>query len=575
MPEVECILVEEPQPEGPYGAKGVGEAALVPTAAAVAGALHAFDGIRRTRLPMKDSPAALAAVPHLADRARRRRVILAGATVVTSLDPVRVVDGDVRVEDGRVAAAAARGDARRDCSGCLVVPGNVCAHTHLYSALARGMPYALEPPGDFVEILQRVWWRLDRALDEERSAPRRSSAGWRRCSPGRRRSIDHHASPNAIDGSLDVIERRARARSACARCSATRPPTATAPERAAAGIAENRALPRARAARAAAAGARRWSARTRRSRSRTRRSRRAPSRRRARRRLHVHAAEDGADERDAEAATAARRRPARAAGALDEHTLLAHGVHLDDDEIALVAPAGAIDRPQRALEHEQRRSAARRSARSAPHVALGTDGIGSDMFEESHAAYFRLREDDLGAGAGWPLAPLAEGARLAGRVLRRAAARHARAGRARRPRRPRLRGAGAAATTRASPATGSSGSRRAAVRDVMVAGEWVVLDRRLARVDERELAAAARVAGRAALAAARRDRPHHEFAPKGGGDGRHERGPRRALPAGQASDPRGHGVRAARRGSAASRPCGRPRAGSCARRPCRWRRSPP
>ena len=68
MPEVECILVEVPQPEGPYGAKGVGEAALVPTAAAVAGALYAFDGIRRTRLPMKDSPAALAAVPHLGDR---------------------------------------------------------------------------------------------------------------------------------------------------------------------------------------------------------------------------------------------------------------------------------------------------------------------------------------------------------------------------------------------------------------------------------------------------------------------------------------------------------------------------
>jgi len=65
MPPVECILVEVPQPEGPYGAKGVGEAALVPTAAAVAGALHAFDGIRRTRLPMKDSAAALAAVPHL------------------------------------------------------------------------------------------------------------------------------------------------------------------------------------------------------------------------------------------------------------------------------------------------------------------------------------------------------------------------------------------------------------------------------------------------------------------------------------------------------------------------------
>jgi aldehyde oxidoreductase len=65
MPDVEVVLVEEPQPEGPYGAKGIGEAALVPTAAAVAGALHAFDGVWRTRLPMKDSPAALAAVPHL------------------------------------------------------------------------------------------------------------------------------------------------------------------------------------------------------------------------------------------------------------------------------------------------------------------------------------------------------------------------------------------------------------------------------------------------------------------------------------------------------------------------------
>ena len=70
MPTVECILIEEPQPDGPYGAKGAGEAVLVPTAAAVAGALHAFDGVRRTRLPMRDSAAARAAVPRLARPAR-------------------------------------------------------------------------------------------------------------------------------------------------------------------------------------------------------------------------------------------------------------------------------------------------------------------------------------------------------------------------------------------------------------------------------------------------------------------------------------------------------------------------
>jgi xanthine dehydrogenase molybdenum-binding subunit len=57
MPTVEVILVEDFEPEGPYGAKGVGEIGLVPTAAAVANALAMFDGQRRYVLPMKNSPA--------------------------------------------------------------------------------------------------------------------------------------------------------------------------------------------------------------------------------------------------------------------------------------------------------------------------------------------------------------------------------------------------------------------------------------------------------------------------------------------------------------------------------------
>jgi xanthine dehydrogenase molybdenum-binding subunit len=60
MPTVEVILIEEHEPEGPFGAKGVGEIGLVPTAGAVAGALEQFDGVRRTTLPMKESPAAKA-----------------------------------------------------------------------------------------------------------------------------------------------------------------------------------------------------------------------------------------------------------------------------------------------------------------------------------------------------------------------------------------------------------------------------------------------------------------------------------------------------------------------------------
>jgi xanthine dehydrogenase molybdenum-binding subunit len=60
MPEVEVIFVEEGDPDCPYGAKGIGEIGLVPTAAAVAGALYAYDKIPRRRLPMRDSPAAKA-----------------------------------------------------------------------------------------------------------------------------------------------------------------------------------------------------------------------------------------------------------------------------------------------------------------------------------------------------------------------------------------------------------------------------------------------------------------------------------------------------------------------------------
>jgi selenium-dependent xanthine dehydrogenase len=60
MPKVQITLVQEHEPEGPFGAKGIGELGLVPTAGAVAAALEAFDGVRRMTLPMKDSPAARA-----------------------------------------------------------------------------------------------------------------------------------------------------------------------------------------------------------------------------------------------------------------------------------------------------------------------------------------------------------------------------------------------------------------------------------------------------------------------------------------------------------------------------------
>ena len=56
-PKITTILVEHPDADGPWGAKGVGEIGLVPTAPAIAAAMHSHDGVWRTRLPMKDTPA--------------------------------------------------------------------------------------------------------------------------------------------------------------------------------------------------------------------------------------------------------------------------------------------------------------------------------------------------------------------------------------------------------------------------------------------------------------------------------------------------------------------------------------
>ena len=267
-------------------------------------------------------------------------VALRDATVVVALSPPEVVRADLVIADGRVQSLgpAPPGAATRDCSGTLIVPGNVCSHHHLYSALSRGMPYALEPPTDFTEILQRIWWRLDRALDEER-AGLSARGGLDALLAGTTTVIDHHASPNFIDGSLDVIAGALAEfglrRSALLRGHRPRRPgngRRPASRRTAASCEILAELP-----------PRAWWARMPLSRCPTRRSRAAPRWPRAPGcGVHIHVAEDGVDERDEPAACRpSRGEAARPRGALDEHALLAHCVHLDDDEIAPHRGAGA------------------------------------------------------------------------------------------------------------------------------------------------------------------------------------------------------------------------------------------
>lgn len=94
---------------------------------------------------------------------------------------------------------------RVDARGQYVMPGNICGHTHFYGAFARGMAIPGDAPKNFLQILDKLWWNLDKALDEDGVKYSALVCLVDAVKHGTTTLIDHHASPNAIDGSLDLI----------------------------------------------------------------------------------------------------------------------------------------------------------------------------------------------------------------------------------------------------------------------------------------------------------------------------------------------------------------------------------
>lgn len=115
------------------------------------------------------------------------------------------VSGSEIVEEGP-SLAPLKDEEVHDLDGRLVLPGFVNAHTHLYSSLSRGMPAPAKAPADFTEILKKIWWKLDAALDDETIyySALVGAIDALRC--GTTTIVDHHASPSSINGSLDLIK---------------------------------------------------------------------------------------------------------------------------------------------------------------------------------------------------------------------------------------------------------------------------------------------------------------------------------------------------------------------------------
>ena len=123
-----------------------------------------------------------------------------------------VTDGEQIVAVGDAAAMRAQYPAAEsvDCAGKIVLPGFICAHHHFYSTMARGMAIPGEPAGNFVEILERLWWKLDMALSDEDVLLSAQIPLIECIRNGTTTIMDHHASPGQREGSLDLIEKAVR-----------------------------------------------------------------------------------------------------------------------------------------------------------------------------------------------------------------------------------------------------------------------------------------------------------------------------------------------------------------------------
>jgi putative selenium metabolism protein SsnA len=140
--------------------------------------------------------------------------LITNGLLVTWARPNSLIEnGALLVRDGLIADMGESGalverypEAKRlDANGQLVMPGNICAHTHFYGAFARGMNIPGPPMKDFPDILERLWWRLDRALLDIDIKFSALVCLIDAIKHGTTTLIDHHASPNAIDSALDQI----------------------------------------------------------------------------------------------------------------------------------------------------------------------------------------------------------------------------------------------------------------------------------------------------------------------------------------------------------------------------------
>ncbi|MGQ0602175.1 MAG: putative aminohydrolase SsnA [Anaerolineales bacterium] len=326
-------------------------------------------------------------------------MLITNATLITWGSPNQILDGhalyiegDRIVEMGSNAALQAKYPRAEtlDARGQYVMPGNICAHTHFYGAFARGMAIPGDAPKDFPEILERLWWKLDKALTLDDVRYSALVCLMDAVKHGTTTLVDHHASPNAIDGSLDVIaEAVEQAGLRAGLCYEVT--DRDGPDKMRAGIAENVRFIKAQGTRgsrfayaqvAATFGLHASLTLSDKSLEECRTERDGG--------FHIHVAEHEADEYDS-----LKKSNARVVdrlhkfGILGPRSIAAHCVHIDPREAALLRETGTwvTHQPRSNMNNAVGAADIEGLLRLGVKVCLGNDGFSNAMWEEWKAAY--------------------------------------------------------------------------------------------------------------------------------------------------------------------------------------------
>lgn len=345
-----------------------------------------------------------------------------GQTKAVITDGALLIQGDRIADVGPTAELVAKypDEERLDARGRLVMPGLICAHTHFYGAFARGMAIPGQAPQNFPEILERLWWRLDKALwsDDVRSSALVGLIDAIR--HGTTTLIDHHASPNVIAGSLDLIA-EATLQAGVRACLCYEVTDRDGPDKARAGIAENaRFIAEARKrANPLLAGTFGLHASLTLSDETLREC--VDVAKDLDVGFHIHVAEDQADVRDSLKKSGLRVvERLNQLGILGPKTIAAHCVHVDAYEMDTLRETGTrvVHNPRSNMNNAVGTADVLTMLRRGIEVGLGNDGFSNNMFTEMHAAYLvhKLSQGDprvMGADQVMQMA-FAHNARTAG-----------------------------------------------------------------------------------------------------------------------------------------------------------------